>query len=847
MAKIAVRGLLARKVRLALTALAVALGVTLIAGTYVFTDTINKSFDNIFTQSNKGTDVALSPNNDLAGDEDPPPIPGKVLQRVKQVDGVAQAEGSVFSSGGSFRKADGSKLKGQGFNAIAGAHDVQRFESFAPTDGHLPRTADEVAIPKGTADSNGFKVGDKLQIADEAPKKTYTISGIVKIAGVDSFGGGVIAVLTLPEAQRMTGHGDAYDEIEVAGQPGVTPEQLKTRIAQVAPNGVEVRTGTEQADKQTKDINDGFLSFLRTALLAFAGISLFVGAFLIFNTFSITVAQRTREFALLRVLGAKRKQVLRSVLAEGLVIGIFGSAVGLALGVLVARGLRALFKAFGADLPSTGTVLETRTIIVSLVVGTVVTLLSTIAPAIRATRVPPLAALREGYDREHKRSRWATPLAAVLTVGGLALMALGLFGSMKANSALSLMGLGAVATFLGVALLSPRLVGPIAGFVGAPFERFRGVTGRIARENTVRQPGRTAVTAAALMIGVALVTFASVFAAGAKSTFKDAVTNGSKAQAVIQNTDGFSSFTPQAAKSVEQLPGVKDVSAVRFGQGKVDGQKKGVTGVDPQTFTSLYRSGWKEGRDATLRRLGPGTVLVGKKYAENNDTKVGDTLSVQTSTQPALKLKVIGILDDKGGLTGDLTVANSVLERDFGFRKDAFVFVGYDGTRPEGQVKAAIDRLLDDRFPEAEAKTNSEFIDSQAAQIDQVLMLIYALLAMAIIVSLFGIVNTLVLSISERTRELGLLRAIGMSRRQVRRMIRYEAIITAQIGAVIGLVLGIVLSVLVTRAIDDFQLSIPIGTLIFLLIAAAVAGVFAAILPARRASRLNVLESLAYE
>jgi putative ABC transport system permease protein len=847
MRKIAIRGLLARKLRLALTALAVALGVTLIAGTYIFTDTINKSFANIFTQSNKGTDVALSPNSDLSGDEDPPPIPASVLRRVEQVDGVAQAEGSVFSAGGSFRKADGSKLKGQGFNAIAGAHDIQRFESFAPTDGHLPQTADEVAIPKGTAENNGFKVGDKLQIADEAPKKLYTISGIVTISGVDSFGGGVIAVLTLPEAQRMTGHGDAFDEIAVAAKPGVSAEQLRTRIAKVVPQGVEVRTGKQQADKQTKDINDGFLNVLRTALLAFAGISLFVGAFLIFNTFSITVAQRTREFALLRVLGAKRKQVLRSVLLEGLTIGVLGSAVGLGLGVLVAGGLRALFKAFGADLPSTGTVIETRTIIVSLVVGTVVTMLSTIAPAIRATRVPPLAALREGFSSEQKRSRWATPIASVVTVGGLAIMALGLFASLKPNAALSLMGLGAVLTFLGVAFLSPRLVGPIAGAVGAPFERFRGVTGRIARENTVRQPGRTAVTAAALMVGVALVTFASVFAGSAKSTFKDAVTNGSKAQAVIQNTDGFSSFTPQAAKSVREVPGVKDVSAVRFGQAKVDGKKQGVTGIDQETFASLYHQGYVEGDDDTLRRLGPGTVIVGKKYAEDNDVKVGQTLKLETSLKPELPLKVIGISYDKGGLTGNLTVANSVLESDFGFKKDAFVLVGYEPGANADQTKAAIDRVLDDRFPEAEAQTNTEFIDSQAAQIDQVLYLIYALLAMAVIVSLFGIVNTLVLSISERTREIGLLRAIGMSRRQVRRMIRYEAIITAQIGAVIGLVLGIVLSVLVTRAIDDFQLSIPIITLFVLLIGTAIAGVFAAILPARRASRLDVLESLAYE
>ncbi|HEY6763097.1 MAG TPA: FtsX-like permease family protein [Baekduia sp.] len=846
MRKIAIRGLLARKLRLALTALAVALGVTLIAGTYIFTDTITKSFDNIFTESNKGTDVALSPNNDLAGDDDPPPIPAAVVDKVKQVDGVETAEGSVFSQGGSFRKGDGSKLKGQGFNAIAGAHDVQRFESFAPTDGHLPQTADEVAIPKATADTNHLKVGDKLQIQDEAPKKTYTISGVVTIAGVDSFGGGVIAVMTLPEAQRMTGHEGTFDEIEVAAKPGVSAQTLKARIAPIVPKNVEVRTGTEQASKQTQDIKTGFLDVLRTALLAFAGISLFVGAFLIFNTFSITVAQRTREFALLRVLGAKRKQVLRSVLAEGLILGVVGSAAGLVLGIGVAAGLKALFKAFGADLPSTSTVIETRTIIVSLAVGTVVTLISTLAPAFRATRVPPLAALREGLSAEQKRSRLATPLSIVLTVGGLALMALGLFGGAKASAALSLMGIGAVATFLGVAFLSPRLVGPLAGFVGAPFERFRGITGRIARENTVRFPGRTAVTAGALMVGVALVTFASVFAAGAKTTIRDAVNNGSRAQAVVESTN-FGSFTHQATEAVAQVPGVKEVGALRTAQAKIDGKKQGVSGIDPKTFPDLYHADWKQGDDNTLRALGPGSVVVTKKYAEDNSVKVGETLDVQTAKVDRLPLKVTGIIDDKGGLYSALTVANPVLERDFGTTKDSFVLVGYQSGVNDSQVKTSIDRLLDTRFPEAEAKTNQEFIDQQEGQIDQLLGLIYALLAMAIIVSLFGIVNTLVLSISERVRELGLLRAIGMSRRQVRRVIRYEAIITAQIGAVIGMVLGIVLSVLVTRAVDDFKLSIPIPTLIVLLVLASFAGVLAAILPARRASRLNVLESLAYE
>jgi len=342
------------------------------------------------------------------------------------------------------------------------------------------------------------------------------------------------------------------------------------------------------------------------------------------------------------------------------------------------------------------------------------------------------------------------------------------------------------------------------------------------------------------------VTFASIFAAGAKSTIRDAVHNGSRAQAVVESTN-FGSFSSQATQAVAKVPGVKEVGALRSAQGRVDGKKEGVTGIDPRTFPDLYHADWKQGDDNTLRALGDGTVVVSKKYSEDNDVKVGQTLTVQTAKLQRLPLKVTGIIDDKGGLYSGLTVANSVLQRDFGATKDSFVFVGFHPNADDKQVKSSIDRVLDDRFPEAEAKTNAEFIDQQEGQVDQLLTLIYALLAMAIIVSLFGIVNTLVLSISERVRELGLLRAIGMSRRQVRRVIRYEAIITAEIGAVIGMVLGIVLSVLVTRAIDGFQLAIPVVSLIVLLILSAFAGVLAAILPARRASRLDVLESLAYE
>jgi putative ABC transport system permease protein len=349
------------------------------------------------------------------------------------------------------------------------------------------------------------------------------------------------------------------------------------------------------------------------------------------------------------------------------------------------------------------------------------------------------------------------------------------------------------------------------------------------------------------MVGVALVTFASVFAAGAKSTVSDAVNNGVKAQAVVQGEDGFSSFSPSATRAVEGVPGVRDTAAVRFGQVRVAGEKKGLTGVDAATFSSLYKTDWEKGGDDTVAQLGPGKVILSKGYAEDKGLHVGDTLKVETALRKTVEPQVIGIIDDRGGLTSAVIVDNRTAQADYGLRKDGFVLVGFDGSQPDAQVLASVKKVLKSEYPEAEALTSKEFIKQQEDQINQLLALIYALLMLAIIVSLFGIVNTLVLSIAERTRELGLLRAVGMSRRQIRRVIRYEAVITALIGGVIGLGVGIVLSLLVTQAIDGFNLSIPVGQLIIVLVLAGVAGVLAAVLPARRAAKLDVLRALAYE
>jgi putative ABC transport system permease protein len=853
MRKVAFRGLLARKTRLALTALAVALGVMLIAGTYVFTDTINKSFDRIFAVSLSKIDVVVTPNDDLTQDGDTPiPLDASLLRKILEVPGVHSAEGSISDQGGTILGSDGKPVSSQGAPMFVASLNGPTFESLTVAKGRFPQNADEVSLDKGTADREHFKIGSLVSVQGVAARKRYRLVGLTTIAGVPSLGGAAFATMTLPEAQRVTDKAGRFDAIDVEADSGVSAAALRARVRAVTPKEAVVRTGRQQAKSQSDDIENG-LSFLSTALLAFGGISLFVGAFIIFNTFSITVAQRAREFALLRTLGASRRQVLRSVLAEGLTIGVIGSAVGLGAGILVASGLRALFKTFGIDLPSSGTVVEQRTIIVSLVVGVLVTVFASLVPAIRATRVPPVAALREGVAMpETRSSRLAFPAALFLSAAGVALMILGLFVVSGTTSALSLTGGGAAALFVGVALLSPKLVAPIASVVGAPIERLFGLTGRLARENSVRQPGRTATTAAALMVGVALVCFAAIFAAGANKTIADAVDNGLKGQIILQNQAGFGAFTAEAGNAVARVDGVTTVSRVRSATTRVTGikGKQSVTGVDPATFESVYKLEVRKGvpdAQTAIRRLPASGVLVETGYAKDHHLKLGSPVVLATPRSGPLRLTVDGIYKDKGKLVGSLVVPNAVLADRFGVLKDQVSFVGLRGGREDKGIKKQIDRLLKADYPQVKAQTAAEFKQDQRDQINQLLGLIYALLALTVIVALFGIVNTLVLSITERTRELGMLRAIGTSRRQVKRMIRLEAVITALIGGILGVVIGVVLSILVTRAIDDFTLAFPVGTLVVVVIASGLAGVLAAILPARRAAKLDVLQALAYE
>ncbi|HEX5853882.1 MAG TPA: FtsX-like permease family protein [Solirubrobacteraceae bacterium] len=856
------RGFMQRKLRVLLTGIAIALGVALMAGTYVLTDTINQSFAGIFQVANRGNDVVVAPTEALGSEtrSQTSPITDAMLARVRSIPGVAEAAGGIFTPG-TFLDVHGKRLTKGGAPAFVAAQAPKRFEAFTPIEGRFATNASEVAIDQATATRAHLKIGQRMVVAGLAPARTYAIVGIVRFGGGESFGGAGAAILTPAEAQRVVGKQGRYDQIEVAAQPGVTPAQLRDRIRAELPRVVDVRTGAQEAEKDSADLESN-LSFIRTFLLVFAYVSLVVGAFIIFNTFSITVAQRTREFGLLRTLGSSRAQIMRSVVFEGLLLGVIGAVLGLLGGIALAPALNELFKAFGADLPNSGTVVETRTIVVSLLVGIVVTVLAGLIPAVRATRVPPLAAMREGVGIPPRplptRRALIVRFALFLVVAVASALALG-------GDAVLPIFLGAWAIRLVMLLLRLRrggerpakryrVVPALARAIGL-LVTWRGITGRLARENAMRQPGRTMITAAALTVGLALVAFVAVFADGTKATINQAVGRSFAGDLIVENAqlgESEQGIPSEVAPALRRVRGVASVTPIAFTLGRVNkiSGNATITAIEPSTFTSTYKVEWKQGSQGVLLALGDTGAVLTKGYADSHHLKVGQTLSVLTPAKQRVSLTVRGIASDNAGLLANLTISLSLARSAFGQREDALSFVSYAPGVSNAQVQPAVERLLAKDFPQARSRTAAQFTKDQSQQINKLLALIYVLLALSVIVSLFGIVNTLILSIYERTRELGMMRAIGTSRRQVRQMIRYESVITALIGGVFGLVIGIVGEIVtVALALSDsgFVQSFPVGTLFALLVIATLAGLLAAQLPARRAARLDVLGALASE
>jgi putative ABC transport system permease protein len=848
-ARLAIKSLWARKVRAMATTFAVVIGVAFVAGSYVLTDTIFAAFDEIFSESLKGTSVVITARNEVKQENgEVPTISASLLPRVRRTAGVRLAAGAIFTPGGFF-DSEGDAIGTKFAPKFISSNLPDGLESLTYVDGHSPRGPTEASLDQAAAENSDLKLGEEIRIVGQRRARSFRLVGFTKL-GSASFGGASIAKVTLPEAQLITNKRGRFDQISVAAGEGVSAVALKRRIERVMPRNALVETAKENADRGSEEIREN-LGFLQTILLVFGFVAVFVGAFLIFNTFSITVAQRVTEFGLFRTLGASRPQILVSVLLEAIAIGLMGAVIGIGGGYLMALLLNALLEAFGIDLPTTGLVMETRTVIVSLVLGVVVTSVSSMIPALRSTRVPPIAALRAYAPPTSRRRRLVyAALSILLGLAGLVIMLAGLFGGGSAGTRAGLMGAGAVAIVLGVSLFSPRLVPPLATVAGWPLERARRLIGRLARENSQRNPSRTAVTAAALMIGLALVTFVTVFAAGLKSSVASVIDENFEGGIVIQNTDGFSPIPAGAAAAARRVPGVRQVETIRSTEAKLaDGGSKLRVSAPTPDIERAARLEWKKGGPATLRGLRDGQAVISDGFASDHDLEVGDRFRLlsQTGAKPALR--VAGEFDSKLELFGSVLVTQAVMTRAFAQTQDTIDFViTRPGANPD-KVQAALTAGAERSFPTAEVLNQDELKENREEQVNQLVNLFYALLVLAIVISLFGIANTLALSIHERTRELGMLRAIGMSRRQVRTMIRYESVITALIGAILGMALGVVFAALLAQPLKDegFTLSYPIGSLIALLVLAALAGVIAAIPPARRASRLDVLESLQYE
>jgi putative ABC transport system permease protein len=851
--RVALAGLLGRKLRATLTAVAIVLGVAMVSGTYILTDTIQSAFSTVFTQANKNSDAVVSGKSAIGGNDNgngssTPSLPATLFPRVRALPGVAQAAGAI-SDTAKLVGHNGKVISRGGAPGLAFSYspDGQRFNPLSLTRGNWPGGPREIDIDADTASKDGFGVGDQIGVVARGPVQRFRIAGLVKFAGVSSLGGATMAIFTLPTAQQIFHKQGRLDVINVAAKSGVSPGTLVSQIRPLLPPGSQVKTGQQQAQQQTKDTSN-FLNIFKSFLLAFGGIALFVGSFVIANTMSITIAQRTRELATLRTLGASRRQVLRSVMLEALVIGVLASVAGLFLGLGLAKALNALLVSFGIDLPQTGTVFATRTVIVSLLVGVGVTLLAAIRPARRSTRVPPIAAVREGAVLPPSRfARFSSAAALATIAGSVALLLVGLFvGGLSTGSRLLLLGIGTLALFIGVAMLAPKLVPALVKVLGWPATRVGGGAGALARGNASRNPGRTASTASALMIGLALVTFVGVLAAGLKSRFSDAVDKVFVANYAVTSTDNFTPISVASENALRRVPGVLVVSGVRGGQGRAFGSKINVTAVEPNVSRVISLK-WQAGGPQTPAELGSDGAFVSHDYAKAQHLKVGSPIAVKTPTGSTLHLRLRGIFSPpKGGSPyGDVTISTSRFDAAYQNPQNLFTFVNLPGG-----VTAANTHRLDaamSGFPDAKVQTKSQFKSNQLQGITTLLNLLYVLLSLSIVISLFGIVNTLVLTVFERTREIGMLRAVGMSRRQLRRMIRHESIITALLGATFGIPLGVILALLVGVAIKYPAFTIPWGTLVVFVIAAVLAGIIAAIFPARRAARLNVLSALQYE
>ena len=840
MRKVTLRGLLAHKLRLALTALAIVLGVTFISGTYVLTDTLHSTFSSLFTSVYSKIDYQVRGVAQFGSGQSATRnlLPESLLPRVQAVPGVAGAFGNVTGYA-QFIARDGKPISstigtiGIGFDANPLISNLRLIA------GNPPANRDDVVMDAATAKSYNFSVGQHVGIIGGGLKsaETFRITGIAQFGTADNLAGQTLAAFALPTAQRVVGEPGLFGFISVVAKPGADKAAVQRSLARALPPNAEVVTGQTIIDEDENAVSQG-LSFFNTALLIFALISLFVGAFTIYNTFSIIVGQRTRELALLRVVGASRGQVLRSVLTEAAVVGLVSSAVGVGLGVLAGIGLEALLSGFGASLPTGPLTFEPRTAIVGLLVGTLVTVVSAIGPARNAVRIAPVAALSDrspdGAGAGPTRRRLVSGLA--VAVLGVALTGIGL-----SKPVVALVGIGAACVFIGVAMLAPAIARPLSGLLGRPLARLLGAPGRLGRENSMRSPRRTAQTASALMVGLALVSAMAVFCASLSESATSSVDQAISADLLI-SANGSGQLSDSVPEAVAAVPGVTATNTVFRNQFEFKSTLATLTGVTPQNLADTVILRMTAGGGAALTE---GEMLIDATTATKDHLSVGDTVPVRFAYTGRATVRIGGIYQSNA-LIQSYLVSSAYFRAHFRAPHPGAVLARTNGS--PGAETAVSNALAP--YADVQVQTRAQFEQTQAASVNQLLGLIYALLALAVLIALIGIVNTLMLSVLERTREIGLLRAVGMRRPQVRAMIRSEAVILATFGAVIGIIIGTLMGLALVSSLRPqgiTQTTVPVVRLVEFLVLAALLGLVAASWPARRAARLDVLAAIAAE
>ncbi len=847
MLRATLRGLLAHKVRLLLTAVAVVLGVAFVTGALVFTDTLGKTFRDLFTQTTP--DVVVTPRSALGptgpGQDTSVLVPASVLGTVRTVPGVERARGAVFVNGVQVAGKDGKVVGNPGAPAFGSSwSDDPDLSPFRLVEGRGPVRAGEVAVDSQTAAKAGLHVGGPVELATPGPTLHDTVVGVFRFGTSGTLAGASIVAFDLRSAQQVLLQGaDAYTQVSAKADPGVSQDQLRARVVQaLGPRQVttlEVRTGRAAADQQAQRITDN-LKFFSYFLLAFAGIALVVGSFIILNTFTMLVAQRTRELALLRAVGATRGQVTRSVLLEAAVVGVVGSTVGLGLGVLLSGALRGLFSVLGIDLPAGPLVLSPTTVLRAYLVGVLVTLVSAYLPARRASRVPPVAALRADVRTTVRSLVLRTVLGVLVLAGGLVAVVAGMRAT--GSSAPSLVSLGGLAVLVSAVVLSPAVVRPVLRVLGAPV-RATGPTGRIAVDNAGRNPRRTATTASALMLGLALVSAIGVLGASATASTESVIDDVLRADFIASNPS-FLPLSPDVAATLATTSGVGSVSAVQAVRAGIGGSTTGLTAVDPATITTMVKLELVSG---TVTGLGTDGLLVDDRTAKAEGYHLGSVVPVTFASGQRL-LTVQGVYRSSGPFSGGVistSTARQVGARDL----DEIVYVRVAPGADVTATRAAVEHAMAG-FPNVTVQDQSQFKASIRDQVDQLLYLVYALLGLAVVIAVLGIVNTLALSVVERTREIGLLRALGMVRRQLRTVVRLESVSISVYGALLGLVIGVLFGAALQRSLADQGISVlgvPWAVLAIVLVASVVVGVLAAVWPARRAARLDVLGAISTE